>query len=202
MACRTSIARRSGDEIESVDSFQRLRAEFGSAALSCEEDFCGPAFKAGGGSSPPFASANGGGGGPGGVGAPPPASPMRLPPSSAAGRPSLSLPPTPAEYAPSAAEAVAAGVGRALEARLGALEETVRRELAGVGSQLAAVSQQAAHEKATLERDLAHERAMRDAAEQRLREHRAPGSELRGLTLALGLGAAAALGAAVARSLR
>ena len=37
--CPTSIARKADDGIESVDSFARLKAEFGSAALSCEEHY-------------------------------------------------------------------------------------------------------------------------------------------------------------------
>ena len=57
--CRTSIARRTGaDDIDKVDSFARLKAEFGSAALSCEEEFCANGCEAGPPPPAPPRSAN------------------------------------------------------------------------------------------------------------------------------------------------
>ena len=193
MRCRTSIARRKGEEeVESVDSFARLRAEFGSAALSCEEDFVAGSLLG----NAPTASA------------PRPAS------APVATRCVLGASPLLPD-GPSSPHAVYASAGPAgggdvdwaavaasalgpleqrLESRVASLEEARQREHAAQAERLA-----------TLTAELANERMLRQAAESCLAMAERHGAQLGGITLVativLAVVATAGLGA-VGASLR
>ena len=176
LKCSTSIARRDGDGVDMVDSFARLRSEFGSAALACGEEFVtGPrarasasakAKQAGSPGSPLLAS----------QGAP------VMAPGLAEGKPSdwLAALVDPLEHAQSK-------LGN-IEARLGSLEEHAQREVRNAAERLGTVTA-----------ELADERHQRAHAEARLAMAERHTAEVRGLCLAVLLVAAIATTAVAAR---
>lgn len=118
----TSIARCAGEGVEHVDSFARLRSEFGSAALSCEEEFSAAQYAHRGAISQPGPHARSH-----------PSSPTALNASSPASAETLAMLRSPSALAP-------------IERRLAALENVATHELQSVRDELARLKAELSNE--------------------------------------------------------